>query len=532
MSDLPTTTTGSTPPSADFNPRDREKRERFIRDTFSHKRQWFPDKWKRVRAGAQNQVALRLHTLGLSWTGSSAFDYSVDFLAWLEYVRLLMLEGSGLRWPWDPDEIEIWELEEGISERYKTWLVDHGHQAGTPQNPKGRGDLGPSKLLDMQAASSQPSRKPTKAPDQTQGGLSTSRGPQPPKLSRSQKRPSATSREPQPDKRSQNQGGSRAIFPESSKPVSNRHTTSSMAHQWSSSQPTTRVLVCKSSSADSGKWKVLEEEFGRRFDTTLTKLRDDGFIGGEPTIRWGVMLPLRQPYRPAPKLKRPPPRLPDRNFRQHIWDALEILHRSKPYLGPFEVALTPWVDFLDLLFGERGTMFASIGGLIPRDVAIAWTKGRNGVPNSLVVGPNPILAHDPDSPTMRDGVHKVWRQVIQWLRLAQAGRPLRFSDFLRCFGTLKIGEDKSTVELMDDLFDACEAASRSPFAAHARIAQAKKENFIRWTPEIHAYLKVPSSHAGILLRKWVFQLGEVSANERATAVFDLWGQHSPTEALL
>ena len=115
-----------------------------------------------------SQVALRLHTLGLSWTGSSAFDYSVDFLAWLEYVRLLELEASGLRWPWDPDKIEIWELEEGISERYKSWLEAHGHQAGTPQDPKGHGDLSPSKLLELQAASSQPSGKLPKAPDQTQ----------------------------------------------------------------------------------------------------------------------------------------------------------------------------------------------------------------------------------------------------------------------------------------------------------------------------------------------------------------------------
>ena len=85
---------------------------------------------------------------------------------------------------------------------------------------------------------------------------------------------------------------------------------------------------------------------------------------------------------------------------------------------------------------------------------------------------------------------------------------------------------------MDDLFDACEAASRYPFAVHVILAQAKKENLIAWTPEIHAYLKVPSSHASILLREWVLQRGEALAHERATAVFDLWGQHSPTEALL
>ncbi|KAH7179131.1 uncharacterized protein B0J16DRAFT_386955 [Fusarium flagelliforme] len=491
MGELSKATVGSTSPSADFNPRDREKRERFIQDTFSHKRQWFADKWKRVRAGAQNQVALRFHTLGLSWTSSSAFDYSVALLAWLEYIRHLGLEESSLRWPWDPDEIEIWELEEGISERYKTWLGSHGHQAGTPQDPKGRSDLSPSKLLELQAASSQPPGKTPKAPSQTQGGPSTSR-------------------EPQTAKRSQKQGSSRATLPESSKPAPNRQRTSSMAHQWSSSQPTTRVLVCKSSSADSSKWKALEEEFGRQFDATLAKLRDDGFIGGEPTIRWGVMLPLRQPYRLASKFNHPPPISPDRNFRQHIWDLLELPHPVKPCLGPFQVAVPPWIDFFDLLFGDGGTMFASIGGLIPRDVTVAWTKGSNGVPNSLVVGPNPVLAHDP----------------------AARRRPLRFSDFLRCFRTLKIGDDKSTVGLMDNLFDACEATSRSPFAAHARIAQEKKENLIRWTPEIHAYLKVPSSHAGILLRKWVLQLGEVFAHERATAAFDLWGQHSPTEALL
>ncbi|KAI1059046.1 hypothetical protein LB507_004063 [Fusarium sp. FIESC RH6] len=513
MSDLPTTTTGSTPPSADFNPRDREKRERFIRDTFSHKRQWFMDRWKRVRTGAQNQVALRLHTLGLSWTGSSAFDFSVDFLAWLEYVRLLGLEENGLRWPWDPDEIEIWELEEGISERYKTWLANHGHQAGTPQDPNGRGDPSPSTLLELQAASSQPSDKPPKAPAKTQGAHSTSR-------------------ERQPAERGQKQGSSRASLPESSKPVPNRETTLSTAHQWSSSQLTTRVLVCKSFSADYVKWKAWEKEFGRRFHATLVKLRDDGFIGGEPTIRWGVMLPLRQPYRLTSKFNHPPPIPPDRNSRQHIWYLLDLPAPVKPCLGPFQVAVPPWIDFLDLLFGDGGTMFASTGGLIPRDVTVACTKGSNGVPNSLVVGPNPIIAHDLDSPMLRHGVHKVWRQVIHWLRLAQEGRPLRFSDFLRCFGTLKIDEDKSTVELMDDLFDACEAASRSPFAVHARIAQAKKENLIRWTPEIHAYPKVPSSHVGILLRKWVLQLGEVLTHERATAVFDLWGQHSPTEALL
>lgn len=39
MSNLPKATTGSTPLSPDFNPRNREKRKDFIRDTFSYERQ-------------------------------------------------------------------------------------------------------------------------------------------------------------------------------------------------------------------------------------------------------------------------------------------------------------------------------------------------------------------------------------------------------------------------------------------------------------------------------------------------------------
>ena len=85
---------------------------------------------------------------------------------------------------------------------------------------------------------------------------------------------------------------------------------------------------------------------------------------------------------------------------------------------------------------------------------------------------------------------------------------------------------------MNKLLQACEDASKSPFATHVGTAYRKKKNLIVWTPEIQAYLKVPSSHITILLRDWVLQLGEVFAHERATTVFDLWGQYSPMEASL
>ncbi|RFN50474.1 hypothetical protein FIE12Z_5237 [Fusarium flagelliforme] len=529
MSELSKATIGGAPPSADFNPRNREKRQDFIRDTFSHERQWSANKWKRVRAGAQNMVAFRFHTSGFSWLSSSSFDYAVDFLAWLEYHNLSGLEESGLRWPWDPEEINIWELEEGISEPYKNWLEAHGHQAGTPQDPKGRGDFDPYKLREFLTARSQLSAKPPKPPAQIQDGPSNSRRPQSLKPSPNQCGPSATSRGPQLP---QKQGSSPTTPSGSSKPFSKQRTTSSVSEKSCSSQPTTRVLVAESSPAATAKWRALEEDFGRRFNTTLAKLRHDGFIDGEPTIRWGVMLPLRDTYRPAFKLDEAPPRLPDRNFRQHIWDMLDLPRPVDPYTGPFEVAIPPWIDFFDLLFGEQGTMFDTIGGLIPRGVSVAWNKGRDGVPSSLVVGPNPIFAHDIDSPPLRDGVQKVWRQVIQWLALAQAGRPLHFTDFLRCFGSLKLGEDKSTTKLMDELFRAREAASRSPMDAHTTAAKVMKNNLIRWSPEIHAHLKMPSSHAGVLLKDWVLELGPLLARERADAVFDVWGKHSPKEASL
>lgn len=57
--------------------------------------------------------------------------------------------------------------------------------------------------------------------------------------------------------------------------------------------------------------------------------------------------------------------------------------------------------------------------------------------------------------------------------------------------------------------------------AHTTAAKVIKKNLIRWTPEIHAYLKMPSSHTGVLLKEWMLKLGPLLARKRADAVFDI-----------
>ncbi|KAJ4015442.1 hypothetical protein NW766_005785 [Fusarium irregulare] len=122
-----------------FHPRDREKRERFIRDTLSCERQWFPDEWERAQFNARQMVAAMLNSQGRLWVSGSFFDFIVDGVAWEEYIRFLGLdESSGLSWPWLGDEIG--PFEGNHSETYKAWLEARGHQATTSQDPNDSGE--------------------------------------------------------------------------------------------------------------------------------------------------------------------------------------------------------------------------------------------------------------------------------------------------------------------------------------------------------------------------------------------------------
>ncbi|CAG7565825.1 unnamed protein product [Fusarium equiseti] len=602
-------------PNSNFDPADRERRRNWIERKLDYGHHWNQLQWQVMTEAAQLRLCMRLHNSGHDSVGATFFDYTVDWAAWEEYIKLRKLDKYEFSWPWGMIMAPgAYDEREGLSQAYKAWREAEGQPASTPKDPKNPKDPKGAKKPEPKRADPQGSGKP---PAQQQGGISSSVWARPRNPAQQQGGPS-TSRGPKPPKPGQKQGGSSVTPRVPPKPASDQRATSSGADRKPSSQPAAPAQVAESSAAalararagkkpgnvpphlahklgdntktkaeptpdeaheaalaaanratanrekiselwsefqgfslkekiaeetiekakkeEAAKWKDLEDKSYYRFQARLASLREAGKLEypvmGSAAAFSNKAPPARQAYRPAFKVDRIPPRCPDLELREQIWDMLEFESPAGPFLGPFELALPRWVDFFDLVLGKEGKLFDRIKDLIPRDVAIAWTKNEDGLPKSLVVGPHPDLGHNAKSGPLRKAVREVWFQVVAWATEVYLARPLRLPDYLKCQETLF---ERSYVVLnkttMDDLFHVWNNVPNSGDDLFA-FSEARKDNLIRWVPEIHAILKVPEEQVELVLQDWVMEghQTESSLRERIEAVVDHWGESSPVQA--
>ncbi|RBR15224.1 uncharacterized protein FIESC28_07404 [Fusarium coffeatum] len=563
-------------PNANFDPSDRVRRRDWIERKLDHDFHWNELQWQLTREKTELQACIRLHKLGFEKVGAAFFDYTVDWGTWEEYLKLRSLDKYEFCWPWgkimrpsDKDE------RQGISQAYKAWLEAEVHSASNPKDPEDPKGVKP----EAKPATSQATGKPPK-PAPKQGGPSNPRGPKPPKPGQEQGGSSVAPRVPPKPVSSPRATSSGAVRKPTAQPAAAPQVAESsaaalararaekkpmkvpphLAHKFgdnanSKAEPTrdeaheaalaaarlaaNREKVGEITSAFKGfaledkieqeamdkakkeeeaKWKDLEDKSHYRFLARLASLHE------KP--------PLRQAYRPAFKVGRIPPPCPDLKLRQQIWDIVEFPSPTGPCLGPFELALPPWVDFFDLLLGKEGKLFGRISEFTPRDVAIAWTKNEDGLPKSLVVGPHPDLGHSATSGPLRKAVCEVWFQVVSWATEAYLGRPHPLLHYLKCHETLF--EKKDIVlssKTMDSLFEVWNTVSNPDYDFFA-ISMTRKDNLIRWVPEIHAILKVRGDKVELALQDWVVegQQDEKSVRERTDAVMDTWARYSPVRA--
>ena len=75
-------------PSPNFNPVDRERRRQFIKERFKHAGQWKTLLWELMHKTEEVKFCGELQHKGFSWVGADFFDYAVDSLTWVGYVKL------------------------------------------------------------------------------------------------------------------------------------------------------------------------------------------------------------------------------------------------------------------------------------------------------------------------------------------------------------------------------------------------------------------------------------------------------------
>ncbi|KAH7179130.1 uncharacterized protein B0J16DRAFT_402519 [Fusarium flagelliforme] len=114
-------------PSSNFNPVDRERRRQFIKARFEHSRQWNVLQWELLHKTEEVKLCTKIQQRGLRWVGADFFDYAVDSIAWVEYVKLRGLDRVQFSWPWS-DEMrpKVDDAKGGRSQTFKTWLEDEG----------------------------------------------------------------------------------------------------------------------------------------------------------------------------------------------------------------------------------------------------------------------------------------------------------------------------------------------------------------------------------------------------------------------
>ncbi|KAM0339292.1 hypothetical protein ACHAPU_010971 [Fusarium lateritium] len=237
---------------------------------------------------------------------------------------------------------------------------------------------------------------------------------------------------------------------------------------------------------------------------------------------------VRNEFRAHTELPSPCPLVPIRKERDLIWRGLGLNKAEAPFPGSFELTIPSWMDFHDLVYGNDGCLFCAIKreGLVDNDLVIGW-KVLNNRPVSLIVGPNPTVAHNPRDRRLWIRVRNLWWRVTQWLLEVYDGRPLRLRDYLLIMQSLEV-ELGPTVSLSDpSQLNIGREIVPSESAAAAFRAEAKRHTFDLWMPEIYAILTEPRHLLIGLFDEWIDRLGVEIAPQRLDAVRDAWALYEP-----
>ncbi|KAH7262922.1 hypothetical protein BKA59DRAFT_551136 [Fusarium tricinctum] len=227
-----------------------------------------------------------------------------------------------------------------------------------------------------------------------------------------------------------------------------------------------------------------------------------------------------------------PPSLevPELGPRQIIWRGLPMEIIGGPILGHFEVALPPWIDFHDLVYGKDNTFISEVrrDNLLDKDVTISWEL-VNGRPVSLVIGPNPNATYDPQDRQLWVRVRAVWWKVINWLVYVYRGRCVRLVDWLSIMQKLELVHGGLPSGDVDSLRNDWDILNSNQLKA-AYDAKIERQHYDLWAPEIHAILTEPCRNLGELFEEWIGRQGPEFVLSRILAVRGVWARWQAVEA--
>lgn len=151
---------------------------------------------------------------------------------------------------------------------------------------------------------------------------------------------------------------------------------------------------------------------------------------GEPLVRGHVDLLVRPPRninkdKPVEQIQ-----FSSHDLRLELWHSIMGYGPFKtPIVGPFEVALPPWLDFYGLVWGEDGEIYKELCLTIPEFLTIGWIV-KEGKATSLAVGFK--ITHEDEAKThwTWESLATLWVDVLTWATDAYNGSPVTLLESL------------------------------------------------------------------------------------------------------
>ncbi|KAJ4135206.1 hypothetical protein NW768_004827 [Fusarium equiseti] len=109
------------------------------------------------------------------------------------------------------------------------------------------------------------------------------------------------------------------------------------------------------------------------------------------------------------------------DLRLKLWQTIKGYGPfKKPIVGPFEVALPPWLNFYGLIWGEDGEIYKEICSFIPPFLTVGWYV-REGRAVSLVVGFKVSDEEQAKNHWTWQALVTLWGDVLTWVEGANDG---------------------------------------------------------------------------------------------------------------
>ncbi|KAF0634944.1 hypothetical protein FPSE5266_01626 [Fusarium pseudograminearum] len=177
------------------------------------------------------------------------------------------------------------------------------------------------------------------------------------------------------------------------------------------------------------------------YEAELTKIRAGrGKKGKEPMsdapiIPKGILIPVRPDFEVGKDKRVGKLHVAMLDVRHRIWESINgTLSFKDPVVGPFEVALPPWLDFHGLIWGENGELYERLISSIHEFLTVGWIIA-GGRPSCLVVGfkpPNQDPASEDPASRIRHwhDLTTLWEDVVTWVSQARYGNCTTLLDSL------------------------------------------------------------------------------------------------------